>query len=157
MKKLELILIVGAIIGFVMALFDVPLHTLVVSLFFLALGLLYFYLGFALFNGIRLRNIFKAESYKELNAWRILTAIGTGIAISTITIGFMLSILTYPMAGASLVVGMVFATIIIILSWFKNSRERNQFYSNIIVRCLIFVIIGAIFLFLHGHLFVRPG
>lgn len=62
-KKLETTLIAGAVIGLLLALLNVPLTTLIVSLFFVALGLLYFYLAFALFNGIPLRKIFNPESY----------------------------------------------------------------------------------------------
>ena len=40
MKKLELILIAGAIIGLLMALFNVPLHSLIISVFLILLILL---------------------------------------------------------------------------------------------------------------------
>jgi putative Mn2+ efflux pump MntP len=148
MKKLELILIIGAVVGLVMKFFNVPLDSLIVSVFLITLGCLYFYLGFALFNGIRFRDIFKADSYKGLGIWRILIAIGTGIAISWLTIGFMFSILNYPMAGTFLIAGIVFAAIMIILALIRNMRDKNKFYRNIVLRCLVFIIIGVIFLFL---------
>ena len=153
MKKFELILIIGAVIGLVMALFNVPLHSMVVSLFCLALALLYFYLGFALFNGIRLRNMFKADSYKGIGAWRIVIAIGTGIATSWLTIGFMFAIMSYPMARTFLIAGEAFTVIMIILAIIKNVKNKNPFYRNIILRCLIFIIIGVIFLLLPGDIF----
>jgi len=156
MKKLELILIIGSVVGLLMSLFDVPQNSLIVGLSFLPLSLLYFYLGFALFNGIRLRNIFKADSYKDLGVWRIAIAIGTGIALSNLTIGFMFSILSYPLAKTMLIFGIALAVIMIILALIKNAREKNPFYRNIILRCLIFLIIAVVFLVLPEHVFITP-
>ncbi len=74
MKKLEIILIIGSVIGVLMAVLNVPLNALVVSVFFLMLSLLYLYLGFALFNDIPLRKIFNPKSYKGIGTWRIFIA-----------------------------------------------------------------------------------
>jgi len=156
MKKLELILIIGSVVGLLMSLFDVPQNSLIVGLSFLPLSLLYFYLGFALLNGIRLRNIFKADSYKDIGVWRIAIAIGTGIALSNLTIGFMFSILSYPLAKTMLIFGIALAVIMTILALIKNAREKNPFYRNIILRCLIFLIIAVVFLVLPEHVFITP-
>ena len=156
MKKLEIILIIGAIIGFLMVQLSVPLNSVVVSLFFGVLGLLYFYLGFALFNGIQFRGILKAESYKGVGTWRIAIAVGTGLALSELTIGFMFTILNYPMAKSLIIFGIVLAVVVIILAVAKNAREKNQFYWNIIMRCLIFIVIAVFFLVLPGQIFEKP-
>lgn len=156
MKKFEIILIIGAVIGFLMVLFNIPLNSVVVSLFFVVLGLLYFYLGFALFNGIRLRNIFKADSYNGLGTWRILLAVGTGMALSELTIGFMFTILNYPMAKSLIIFGIVLTVIMIILALIRNTKEKNQFYRYIILRCLVFVIIAVVLLLIPGQVFEKP-
>jgi len=129
MKKLEIILLTGAILGLLLSLFNVPSHTLILSAFFLVLSLLYFYLGFALFNGIQLRQIFKSESYKGLGSWRIGVAIGTGIAISQITIGVLFTILVYPMAKSLLQVGLVFTAVMLLLASVRNAKEKHRFYG----------------------------
>ena len=148
-----MILIAGAVVGLLMTLFDIPLNTLIVSLFFLVLALLYIYLGFALFNNVGFRNIFKAESFKGLGPWRIALAIGTGVALSTLTVGFMFSILGYPMADTILIYGIVLAVIMIILALIIYGRDNNTFYRNIIFRCVIFLIIAVVFLLLPADLF----
>ena len=153
MRKMEFFLIIGAVIGLLMALFNVPLDSLIVSVFFVTLGCLYYAFGFALFNGIRFRNIFKADSYKGIGTWRILTAIGTGLALSVLVIGFMFSILSYPMAEALLVVGIVLTAIMIVLTLIKNAQEKDNFYRTIIFRNLVFLIIAVVFLLLPGHIF----
>jgi uncharacterized membrane protein len=156
MKKLEMILIIGAILGLLMVLLNIPLDSLIVSVSFITLGCLYFYLGFALLNNIPLRKIFKADSYKGIRPWKILIAIGTGLTLSILTIGFMFSVLNYPMANTFLVIGIVLAAIIIILAIIKNAQEKDQFYRNIILRSTVFLIIEAIFLLLPGHVFKAP-
>lgn len=153
MKKLELILIAGAGLGLLMALFNVPTYTIVISVFFLVLSLLYFYLGFALFNGIHLRKIFTADSYMGLGSWRIGVAIGTGIAISQITIGIMSTVLDYPMAKTLIQVGLVFTAVMLLVASMRSAKEKHQFYRNIILRCAVFIIIAIIFLLLPGHMF----
>ena len=154
MKKLEITLITGAIIGLLLVLFNTPLDSLIASVFFVTLSCLYYILGFALFNNIPLRKIFKADSYKGIGTWEILIAIGTGIALSILTIGFMFTILSYPMAKTLLIVGIVLAAIITTLALMKNAQEKNQFYRNIILRSFVFVIIAVIFLLLPGA-FIR--
>lgn len=60
MKKLELILISGAVVGLLLALINIPYYTAVSALFLVTLGIIYLYLGFALFNDIQLSKIFKS-------------------------------------------------------------------------------------------------
>ena len=148
-----MILIAGAIIGFLLALFNLPYSSVIVTFLFMALSLLYFYFGFALFNGIHLRQIFKTESYKGIGPWRIAVAIGAGIALSDLTVGFMLAINDYPMAGSFITFGLVLTSIMLLLASVRNAKEKSQFYRNIILRCAIFIILGVVALLLHGHLF----
>ena len=150
-----MILVIGAIIGLLMALFNTPLDSLIVSVFFITLSCLYFILGFALFNNIPLRKIFSTVSYKGLGTWEILIAIGTGIALSILMIGFMFTILNYPAAKTLLAVGISLGAIIIILASIKNAQEKNQFYRNITLRSLVFLIIAIILLLLPVHLFEK--
>lgn len=149
-----MILVIGAVIGLLLVLFNTPFDSLIASVFFITLSCLYYILGFALFNNIPLRKIFTSDSYKGIGTWRILIAIGTGIALSILTIGFMFSILGYPMAKTLLVVGIVIAAILIALALIKNAQEKNEFYRNIILRSFAFVIIAVIFLLLPEPLFV---
>ena len=153
MKRLELILLIGAAIGLLMAIFNIPLDSLISSVFFITLSCLYFCFGFALLNNIPFRKIFIPDSYKGLGIWRILIAIGTGLAFSVLTIGIMCSVLSYPMAKTFLAVGIVLAVIFIILALIKNAQQKDNFYRNVILRSFAFMIIAIIFLLLPGHIF----
>ena len=151
-----MILIIGATIGLLMALFNTPFDSLIVSVCFITLSCLYFCFGFALFNNIPFRKIFVPDSYKGLDFWRILIAIGTGLAFSVLTIGIMCSVLSYPMAKTFLAVGIVLAVIIIILALIKNAQRKDNFYRNVILRSFVFMIIAIIFLLLPGHIINAP-
>ena len=122
----------------------------------MALGLLYFYLGFALFNDIPLRKIFEPESYKGLGTWRILIAAGTGFTLSILTIGYMFTILNYPMGQTFLTFGILLGLIILILAIIKNAREKNRFYRNIIIRCIVYIVIAVVFLLIPWHIIEKP-
>lgn len=149
MKKLEVILIAGAIVGLLLALLNVPYHSVAVSLFLVALGTLYLYLGFALFNDIPFSKIFKSESYRGIGPWRIAIAIGTGLGLSQLTVGFMLAVGNYPMTRSFLSFGLVLTALMLLLALIRNRKEKHQFYRNIALRCAIFIIIGTVFLLVH--------
>ena len=149
MKKLELILIAGAVVGLLLALLNVPHHTVIVSLFLAPLGILYMYLGFAFFNDIPFGKIFKAESYRGIGPWRIATAIGAGLGMSQLTIGFVFAIGNYPMTRSFLSYGIVLTSLMLLLALIRNRKEKHQFYRNIALRCAIFIVIGTVFLLVH--------
>lgn len=149
MKKLEIFLITGAIIGLLLALFKVPYHPVIVSVFMLPLGVLYLYLGFALFNDIPFNKIFKSESYQRIGKWRIALAIGAGLGLSQLTTGFMFALNDYPMTRSLLNYGLVLTALILLLALIRNIKEKHKFYANIALRCAVFIIIGTIFLLIY--------
>mgnify|MGYP000873593522 FL=1 len=151
MKKLEMILIAGAIIGFVLALLNVPYHSAIVSVFLLPLGALYLYLGFALLNDIPFTKIFKPESYQGIGTGRILLAVGTGIGISQLTVGFLFTVNNYPMTRSFLGFGLVVTALMLLLALIRNSREKHRFYMNIALRCAGFIILGIISLVVYAQ------
>jgi len=66
MKKLELIFIGFAILGIALKLFNVVGSAILLTLSLSMLSILYYLLGFSLFNGIRLRDIFKKKGLSRL-------------------------------------------------------------------------------------------
>ncbi|MCU0458365.1 MAG: hypothetical protein MUE37_04645 [Bacteroidales bacterium] len=151
MKKLEKVLIAGAIIGFLLAVFKVPYHSVIASVFLLPLGVIYLYLGFALFNDIPFNKIFKSESYLGIGTWRIAIAIGTGLGLSQLTTGFMFAVNDFPMTWSLLNYGLVITALMLLLALIRNSREKHRFYMNIALRCAVFIILGVTFLLIYAQ------
>lgn len=111
------------------------------------LSMLYFYFGFAFFNGIRARDMFKKSSYKDIKAIRVVGAIAAGMLLSTVVIGIMFKIMMWAGASAMLLIGFLPVLIIGIISVIKYSSNKDSYYKRILLRAVIF---GgfALFLFL---------
>jgi hypothetical protein len=151
MRKAEIIIIALCIVSVILNFMLVPGGVLFTLITLLALSTLYFYLGFALFNGIRLRKIFKKESYAGINALRIVGCIGTGMALSLLVIGLLFKLLAWPGSFINLLAGLFFVTVVLIISIIKFIMTKSSFYKLIIIRCAIFFIIGFIFINLRPY------
>jgi len=145
MKLLEKVLGVIIVIALIMKFaFIVGSNVLIVMAISL-LSVIYYPMGFAFFNGIRLRDILKKASYKGLSTWRILGAIGAGMALSNLLVGILFSIMHYPGAGFMLYSSIFIAAIILGIVSVKYLKTKSEFYKRILIRIAI---IGGIALLL---------
>lgn len=147
MKKAEIILIALAVIGVIMKFLHFPKLPLVFVFCTGILSLVYFSLGFALFNNIRLRDIFRKDSYINTNAMKIIGAIATGFSLSMIVLGILFRIMNYPGAEIQLISSLFFLFVVVTVSFFKIKKDTTQYYSKILKRILFFWIIGTFLLF----------
>ena len=144
MKKAETYLGITAILGFILKLLHIPGNSflLVVSLSTLAL---FYYLSFAYFNNIRIRDIFKIKAYSNTNVKRILGTIVLGFALSLCVLGILFKIQFYSNANIILLSGLFYLCVILITTLFFYFRNKSFFYKKILNRIII---IGSIcFLF----------
>ncbi len=112
------------------------------------LSLVYFGLSFTLLNNIRLREVFKKESYKGISALKIIGTIGTGIILSMICIYCLFKFMRWPMANSGLIISLISLTIPIIITAIKALLSKSKFYSKFLIRLLIFGVIGTTFYFI---------
>ncbi len=145
MKKTELILIGIAIIAMIMKFFHMPFSGVLTVLSFTFLSVIYMYFGFALFNNIRFRKIFKKETYKEISTKRIIGGVSAGFALSVSVVGIMFKFQSWPGASFNLYSGIAMLTVIAIISIIKMKKSRDKYYSNILKRIAFY---GAISIFL---------
>ena len=145
MKLLEKILGVIIVIALIMKFAFIMGANILIVFAMSLLSVIYYPMGFAFFNGIRLRHVFKKTSYKGLNTWRIIGAIGAGMALSNLLIGILFKIMHYPVASLMLYSG-IFTTVIILgISSVKYLKTKNEFYKRILIRIAI---IGGVALLL---------
>jgi len=149
MKKAEFILIIISIIALIMKLLEVPFGALLFLFSILLLSLIYYPMGFAFFNDIRLRNIFKKESYQGLKWTRILGAIVAGIVVSTLLIGVLFSVMHYPGAQYMLIEGVFSAVVVFIIAFVKNRKSKSPYYSFILSRIGFTGIMGVLLLLMY--------
>lgn len=147
MKRAEIVLVVGLLIGTIGNLFQIPYSNEIFMIACFLLSCLYFYLGFAHFNEIPFRKIFKKSSYKEISTGCIAGSIGLGISFSIIIIGFLFKFLILPGSHEMLIIGTVFLaaqTFFGALIFFKKHKGRSEFYIKNFKRVFTILILGLI-------------
>lgn len=145
MKLTEKILGIIILIGIILMLIPIPGGSILAILGVGLLSLLYFYLGFAFFNGIRARNMFKKASYVGIKGIRIAGAILTGMSLSTVVVGILFKVMLWNGASSMLLISFVPLLVLIVISTIKYLPNKEIYYKNILVRSAVF---GGIALFL---------
>ena len=144
MKKGEIIIATLSLIALGLNLLLIPGGGVLTVLTLSTLSMLYMNLSFALFNGIRLRNIFKKDSYKGISTMRIIGAVGTGLALSMTIIGLLFKFQSWPGASLNLGAGLVGLLIATVIGTIKYFRNKSDFYTKIFKRIAVFGGLGLI-------------
>ena len=143
MKKFEIVVGVIAILSFFLKILHLPGSSILTVLSFSILAIFY-YLGFAFFNNIRLREIFKSSSYQNTNAKRIIGAVGLGFALSTIIMGALFKIQLWPGGTFQLNIGLIVTALLFIIAVFFYLRNKTEYYIRIFKRIAIIGGLGFI-------------
>ncbi len=144
MKYLELILIASILVLLSLKISGNNSIAIVFIISLTALSCLYFYLSFALLNGIGFRKIFRAQSYSTISRMRIIGSALTGFALSIMIIGILFKVQHYPGAKNSLLIGASGLTISLIFGVVKYLKTKSEFYAWLILRLLIFLGMAAL-------------
>ena len=144
MKKIEIILGLTALVGIALRLLDIAGGGVVTVISLSTLSSFYWLLGFALFNGIRARDIFKKSSYNDTNAKLIFGAVVTGFILSNVVIGSMFKIQVWPGSDPILKAGLPMLGLILIISFILYSRNKSYFYVRVIKRIVVCGSLGLI-------------
>jgi hypothetical protein len=155
MKFLEKILAILILVFFVLNLILVPFSGVLLTISLLTISLIYYPFGFAFFNNIRLRNIFKKVSYKSVTVLHIIGAIVIGMALSDICVGILFKIQGYPMANYLLIVGLISTAIILIIGLIRYLKSKSSYYSFMFKRIAIIGFIGLFFLIISDLTLVK--
>ena len=145
MKKTEIIFAVLLLVGLNFKFFLLPFGGTITTISAMTLSIMYYIFGFAFFNHIKIKDIFKKEAYKDVSVLRIIGAIGAGIGISTICIGVLFKVQRWPLANDNLVVGLSLSLIVFVVAAIRFLKNKNIYYRRILVRLLIACSIGIIF------------
>lgn len=143
MQKFEATVCVIAVIGIMLNLYHLPGSGIILFLSFSTLSLFY-YLGFALFNGIRFKDIFKSGAYSHTNAKRIIGAIGVGFVLSILVMGSLFKLQLYPGGNYLLRTGLLITALIFIIVINFYFRKSDAYFKSILKRLVIIGIAGLI-------------
>ena len=144
MNKLEKIFGIVGIVAIILKFINIPGSGLILTLALLFFAI-YYYFGFAIFNNIRFRRIFKVSAYKYTNAKRIFGAIALGIAFSAIIVGILFKLQLWMGGTIQLVAGLILLALIFIIAFVSFTRSRDEFYIPLFKRMAV---IGGLGLFL---------
>lgn len=145
MKKFELVVGIIAILGiFLKIVFHLPGSSILIVLALGILSMFYYVFSFALFNGIRMRDIFGKTSYKDTNAKRIIVAVGLGWAISLIVIGGLFKLQFWEGADMQLLIGLVNIGLILVIATIFYFRNKADYYKKIFKRIVIYGALGLV-------------
>lgn len=147
MKTLEKILLISAIGTLTLKLFLVPYTAPLLLISILSLSLIYIPLGFAFFNQIEIKDLFKSASYKRISAKRVVSSTCFGILLSFIWIGIFFKSCLYPGGNMILIPHLLIAFIVLFFVFRKN--DIDIFYSTVRNRILIIGGLGLIVAIFH--------
>jgi len=147
MKITEKLLAGILVLSIVLKLFSIPGNSILLVLSSSVLMMLYFYVGFAIFNDISFKGIFKKKSYNGISALRIVGAIFSGIGLSIVLAGILFRLQHWPGGNFQLLTGIVFSAIILIILIVKYIKGKELFYKRLLTR-FVFVGVFGLFLFL---------
>ncbi|HCW06493.1 MAG TPA: hypothetical protein DGG95_03900 [Cytophagales bacterium] len=124
----------------------------------LLLSMLYFYFGFALFNGIGFRAMFKKSSYAGVSVGKISGAIALGLALSSVLIGILFKLMFWPGANEMIMIGGTGLLIILLVAsvvMVIKKKSLDSFYKGIFLRGSVALIFALVFFFTSQKSLIR--
>lgn len=137
MKKLEIILGSIALIAMVLKFFMIPGSAFLGITSLSILAVLYFCLGLVLFNGIRLRNLFKKDPFEGISGIRIAGAILSGFYLSIVCVGILFTFESWPGANLMMIQGLTCLTMALVVVLIRYYKNKSEFSLRIIKRIAI--------------------
>ncbi|MAY83845.1 MAG: hypothetical protein CMP59_06885 [Flavobacteriales bacterium] len=134
MKRTELILLLLCISGYILHLLGLAYADSILIISISALSLIYMYFSFALFNGIRFRDIFRSSKYKEVNTKDIVKVIPLGFILSVSLIAILFEVMTWPGARFMLLLGTYGSIILAAIGLFLYFRDKNETVKKGLIR-----------------------
>ena len=125
MKKIEIGLVVFALLSVTLEIFNVVGSSFLSMISFLVLSCLYYGFSFALFNGIGFRGMLKAHSYKGVSLMQILMSIAAGLGLANLLVGILFKMLDLEAAGELLVAGVITISFALVVTIWKFVKERS--------------------------------
>ena len=130
MKWIERILLIPIFIGILFKLRHYPGSGVLLILGLGFLAAFYQFFSFLILNGISGRKIFKAESYKETSAFRLIGSICAGFVFSTALLGILFKIQLYPGASVMVYSSVIGLSIMGATLIFFSLKGRNNFIND---------------------------
>jgi glucan phosphoethanolaminetransferase (alkaline phosphatase superfamily) len=157
MKKFEKIIGFILLIGLVLKYFLIStgFGALLIASSLMILAYYYFFFGFAFFNQIQLKRIFKKESYSEISTIKIIIALGLGIGLSCTCIGILFKIQYWTGARQYLIIGIAIILIVLLIGVISLNKIKGSFLIGILKRSILIGGFGALLLLISDYSIIK--
>jgi hypothetical protein len=125
---------------------DISGGGLFTTFFIFVLAFFYLIFSFALFNGIRFKDVFRKGGYQNSSWRKIVFAIITGYVLFTLLIGIMFRIQYWAGAGMILKLGILQSIPVLVFALIRYMSVASAFCSKIMMRLIILLFIGLFFM-----------
>ena len=144
MKRIELTLTIACIISVILNFTLIQKDFVMYAM--LSLALFYLIFGFAVFNNVQLRHLFRKDSYREIRKLKILGAVATGITLFLAIFAIFTFIIDLFFV-ALLTIALLPLTIISIIGGLRYITNKSNYCMQILKRTVVFVSLCLAFLF----------
>lgn len=138
MKTTERILVSLFFIGVILSLTSLPGGFITLLFPSLLVSGMYFYFGFALFNEIPLKGLFKKEYHEKIPRMQVTTAIVTGIGLSIAIVGVLFKLQHLPGASMMLFGGVLLSVVSTLLIIVNKGKLQEGFVKRAFQRIVLF-------------------
>jgi len=145
MKKLEITIAILSAIVVVLKILHIPFAGILTMIILFIFSMSYYFLGFAVLNNIRLKDILKKDAYQATSHLRIVGTVYFGFALGTTIYGILMEVI-YNQGRFILIVGLCYLFIVAVVALVKYLKTHSQFYIEALVRIAIIGGIGLFFL-----------
>jgi len=134
MRIIEAFLAILFITVFSLNEFESPIAPFLLPVSLAVLSCFYSYLGFAIFNGIRFRQIFISVTYKNISVFNIVAGVVAGAAIGICLIGIVFILQKWPGAEIYRSGGLAFSILIPIVASIAILVKRPVMAKMVLLR-----------------------
>ena len=144
MKLTEKILAALAILAVILKYYHIPGANVLLVLSTGILAMLYWPLGFALFNDISVRDLFKSKSYQVFRGGRLVVTIALGIGLSILVLGILFTLNRYPGNKVMLLNGLLITGLSSLWLLWQFMKTKDSLTIRNLIRGVIFFGLGLI-------------
>ena len=150
MIKIEIILILLLIGTQIMRISHIDGGDFLSFILLMTLSFLYMIAMFILVNGTGIRKFIKNKEYKKYNTFEIIIIVASGIALSTLLIGYLFRFLNWHGGQTYYVTGLILLVFTSLLYALLFRRKNSFSTKNILIRTVFWVLFATVFIEIFG-------
>ncbi len=146
MKITEIILSILFAFGLLLRFMQLSGSSALIVISLTIISYYYYIFGFAIFNDIKIKNIFLKKSYNNKSPLKIILSVFLGMSVALITNGVLFKLQNWKINTNLTLMGIISALIVLALYYFILKKEINN-WKTVYLRSIIIIFLGVYFIF----------